>query len=57
MTKDVVEKIVDKESRFGLKPKILKKSKVHTFSMYEKSPSIRIRGDFGIYSSLINSLK
>jgi hypothetical protein len=57
MTKDVVEKIVDKESRFGLKPKILKKSKVHTFSMYEKSPSIRIRGAFDAHSSLINSLK
>jgi hypothetical protein len=57
MTKDVVEKMVDKESKFGPKPKNLKKPEAQTFSINEKSPSVRIRGAFCIYSSLINSLK
>lgn len=57
MTKDVVEKMVDKESKFGPKPKNLKKPEAQAFLIHEKSPSVRVRGAFGIYSSLINSLK
>jgi hypothetical protein len=42
MTKDVVEKIANKEIIFGPKPKTLKKPEGQTFSINEKSPLIRI---------------
>lgn len=57
MTKDVVEKMADKEIKFGPKPKNLKKPEAQALLIHEKSPSVRVRGAFGIYSSLINSLK